>query len=184
MLNPDRVRETVVAEAQLARRMAELQADVAAFLAYNTTQSISYTPATKTFTAANATEIFTATAHGLLADQKARVTNSGGALPAGLVANLDYYLIAVTTNTFQLALTKGGAAVLISTDGTGTHTLNPVPDYIVEDAYGNMANMNFDRTQAANVINSLTQFNNLMTNQAASTGQHLQLLNLLASPLA
>src|SRR5688572_4003369 len=176
MIAFERVKETAQAAAALARRFAELQADTLAFLLYNTAQNIAYTPATKTFTAANATEIFTATAHGLLNGQKARVTNSGGALPAGLSAGVDYFLIGVTANTFQLSLSVGGAAVPITTDGTGTHTLNPVPDYITEEAgTGNLFGLPYDRTQVSNAIGSLS------TISGTITGSHLSNLNLLAS---
>ncbi len=82
-----------------------------------------------TFTAANATEIYTAEAHGLANGQLVRVS-SAGVLPAGLTADTDYYIIAAADNTFQLSLTVGGAAVPITTDGTGVHTCQTVPDFI------------------------------------------------------
>lgn len=46
------------------------------------------------------------------------------ALPAGLAANTVYYLIAVSRDaqTFQLAATPGGAAINVTTTGTGVHT--------------------------------------------------------------
>ncbi len=85
-----------------------------------------------TFTAANATEIFTANAHGLLTgDGPINVSNSGGALPAGLTAATDYWIIRLSANTFQLATTfaralAGTPVVAITTDGTGTQTLADV----------------------------------------------------------
>lgn len=90
--------------------------------------SIALTFTALTFTAANATEIFTATAHGLLTgDGPVQVSNSGGALPAGLTAATDYYVIKIDANTFYLATTRSnayaGTNLLISGDGTGTQTI-------------------------------------------------------------
>ena len=84
-----------------------------------------------TFTAANATEIFTSAAHGLLTgDGPVQLTNSGGALPSGLSAATDYYVIKIDANTFYLATTRSnayaGTNLLIAGDGTGTHTLSAV----------------------------------------------------------
>ncbi len=93
--------------------------------------SIALTFTAFTFTAANATEIFTATAHGLLTgDGPVQLTNSGGALPAGLSLATDYYIIKIDADTFYLATTRSnayaGTNLLISGDGTGTHTLSAV----------------------------------------------------------
>ncbi len=82
----------------------------------------------KVFTAVNATETFTATAHGLqTGDGPVQVSNAGGALPTGLAAATDYWVIKVTANTFKLATSflnaMAGTNLLISTDGTGTQTL-------------------------------------------------------------
>lgn len=83
------------------------------------------------FTAANATEIFTATAHGLLTgDGPINVSNSGGALPTGLTAATDYWIIKIDANTFYLATSLAnaiaGTNLTITTDGTGTQTLSDV----------------------------------------------------------
>ncbi len=83
-----------------------------------------------TFTANAGTDTFTAVAHGLEDGQTVRVTNSGGALPTGLVAGTDYYVYNVTADTFQLSATRtewphrGVAAINITTNGTGTQTLH------------------------------------------------------------
>lgn len=84
--------------------------------------------ADKTFTAANATEIFTAAGHTLqTGDGPFTVSNSGGALPAGLAAATDYWAIKIDANTFYLATSLAnalaGTKVFITTDGTGTQTL-------------------------------------------------------------
>ncbi len=57
-----------------------------------------------------------------------RLTNSGGALPAGLAINTDYYWINVTDSTFKLAATEADAiagtpVINITGTGTGTHTI-------------------------------------------------------------
>jgi len=76
------------------------------------------------FTATHATNLFTCAAHGLQTDDLIHLTTSGADLPAGLAIATDYYIISRTVNTFQMALTPGGAAVAVSDDGTGTHTLH------------------------------------------------------------
>lgn len=65
--------------------------------------------------------LFTAAGHGLSNGTVVMFSNSGGALPAGLDAEQPYYVINATTNDFQVSLTPGGAAVDITSDGTGTH---------------------------------------------------------------
>ncbi len=80
------------------------------------------------FTAANGSDTYTSVAHGLLTgDGPVRVVNSGGALPAGLVAATDYWVIRLTADTFKLATTLAlalaGTPLNITTDGTGTQTL-------------------------------------------------------------
>lgn len=81
------------------------------------------------FTATNATETFTKVAHGLkTGDGPVRVSNAGGALPAGLAAATDYWVIRVDADNFKLATTLAfalaGTNLLITTDGTGTQTLS------------------------------------------------------------
>jgi len=94
-----------------------------------TATTCSYTAlADLTVTAANATETFTAVAHGMTTgDGPYRLTNSGGGLPAGTAVDTNYWIIVLTADTFQLAATKADALalteILITTDGTGTHTL-------------------------------------------------------------
>jgi hypothetical protein len=96
-----------------------------------TTVVLNYVTGTKslsgTFTAANATEIFTKTGHGLSLAQAVQVRNSGGALPTGLSANTDYYVIPIDADTFYLATSSAnalaGTHLSITTDGTGTNTI-------------------------------------------------------------
>ena len=74
------------------------------------------------FTADSATDFITKAAHGLANNSRIRVSNSGGALPTGLTAATDYYIVNATTNTFQVSLTTGGAVIDITTNGTGTNS--------------------------------------------------------------
>lgn len=78
---------------------------------------------------ANASETFTAAAHGMVTgDGPYRLTNSGGGLPSGTSVDTDYWIIKLTADTFQLATSYANAIaeteLLISSDGTGTHTVN------------------------------------------------------------
>lgn len=86
------------------------------------------TPGADTFTADNATNIFTNTAHGYVTGMKCQVSTSG-ALPTGLSGGVDYYVIKIDADTFKLASSlanaQAGTAIDISDDGTGTQTLTP-----------------------------------------------------------
>jgi hypothetical protein len=70
--------------------------------------------------------VVTLTAHGLLTGDRVRFTTDG-ALPTGITAGTDYYVIKVTDNTFNIATTYENAfnGVKVATTGTqsGTHTL-------------------------------------------------------------
>jgi hypothetical protein len=79
------------------------------------------------FTTTHGAETITSSTHGLkTGDGPIRLTNSGGALPAGYAADTDYYVIYVDADTIKLATTRAnayaGTAVAITGDGTGTHT--------------------------------------------------------------
>lgn len=80
------------------------------------------------FTADHTVPALTIAAHGLeTGDGPLELTNSGGALPAGLAAATPYYIIRLDANTFllatSLALAIAGTAVAITGNGTGTQTL-------------------------------------------------------------
>lgn len=72
----------------------------------------------RVFTAANATNVFTSAGHGLANTTQVYVSSTL-TLPTGLNANTIYYVVAAATDTFQLSATSGGAAIDITTDGTG-----------------------------------------------------------------
>jgi len=86
----------------------------------------------KDFTAATS-DVCTSAAHGFINGDRIYVKNSGGALPAGLVATTLYYVVEKDTDTFKLALTSGGTAVDITDAGTGTHTA--YKGYVVDNDY-------------------------------------------------
>ena len=82
-----------------------------------------------TFTANAATDDITLTTHGMAdGDGPFEVSNSGGALPAGLVASTNYWVTNKTdANVFQvassLANALAGTQIDITTNGTGTQTI-------------------------------------------------------------
>lgn len=84
-------------------------------------------------TAADATaNTVTAAGHDLATDDPVQLSNSGGAVYAGLTIPLNYFAIATDANTLQFSLTAGGAAVdITSASGTGTSFVGTVPDEIV-----------------------------------------------------
>lgn len=88
-----------------------------------------------TFTADNTTETLTATAHGLAG--KRVVVAATTTLPAGLMANQIYYVIAPTADTFQLSLSQNGAVVAFTSNGTGTLTATVV-DTVAEFPWANI----------------------------------------------
>jgi len=80
-----------------------------------------------TFTADSATDVITHAAYDIASFSRVRLTNSGGALPTGLSAGVDYWTVAVTATTSRLATSFAnaiaGVTVDFSTNGTGTHTI-------------------------------------------------------------
>jgi hypothetical protein len=88
------------------------------------------TTAGKVFTVASqVSETLTMTGHGQVTGSKGQCTNSGGALPTGISALTDYFIIVVDANTVKLAsslaLAVAGTAIDISGDGTGVQTFTP-----------------------------------------------------------
>src|SRR5574341_766453 len=68
--------------------------------------------------------VVTLTNHGLGVDDAVYFTTTG-ALPTGILANTIYYVIAagLTANNFEIAATRGGAAINTSGTQSGTHSL-------------------------------------------------------------
>jgi hypothetical protein len=75
------------------------------------------------YTANSTTDVLTSTAHPFSDDDEVIVSNSGGAPPSPLVAGTGYFVRDATANTLKLAATLGGAAINLTTNGTGTNSL-------------------------------------------------------------
>ena len=82
------------------------------------------------FTADNTTDTLTASGHTYSDGAVVRLKNSGGALPAGLDEQTDYYVVNASGDTLQLAASEGGSVVSFTDDGTGTHYLDLFPEPI------------------------------------------------------
>lgn len=72
--------------------------------------------------------VVTWTNHGLSANDPVKFTTTG-ALPTGVTAGTTYYVLSasITTNTFQISATPGGAAINTSGSQSGTHTAINAP---------------------------------------------------------
>lgn len=76
-------------------------------------------------------------AHGMTTgDGPFRVANAGGALPTGLTADTNYWIIAATADTYKLATSKANALALTAIDitaaaGGGTHTLQRAQNDVI-----------------------------------------------------
>ena len=73
--------------------------------------------------------------HGLIDGEIVRFTTTT-TLPAGLSLLTDYFLVNKTTNDFEVSLTSGGSTVVITDNGTGTHTATQQDGPIIEDSSG------------------------------------------------
>lgn len=119
---------------------------------------------TKNFTVDAGTDVVTSSAHGKdTGFGPVRLTNSGGALPAGLAGATDYWIIRLTDDTLQFATSKAnalaGTAVDITGAGTGTHsmraTMQTVADQM-EQALDEVLTFPGNRTQPKDV--NVTKF--------------------------
>lgn len=68
----------------------------------------------KNFTLNTTTDVFTCNAHGLVLNDQVTFKALGGSLPAPLTQGTIYYARTITTNTFQVSTTSGGAALNIT----------------------------------------------------------------------
>lgn len=84
----------------------------------------------KEFQAVAATDIVTVPSHGYILNDT--IVFYGGTVPAGLTEGTIYYARDITTDTFKVAATAGGAAI----DLTGAGAADCVVSKIVENAYG------------------------------------------------
>lgn len=111
-------------------------------LAAVTSNTLSVAGANTAGTAAASTDIVTATAHGLAANDTLRFNSVGTA--TGINTSTVYYVSAtnLAANTFSVSLTKGGAVVDITADGTtswnkGTALTKANIDQVAQYAYDN-----------------------------------------------
>ena len=79
-----------------------------------------FTTKTCSYTAVDTTNnLFTISSHGLVNGTPCQVTSTGS-VPGGLAINTIYYVVNQATDTFKLSTTYNGAAIDITTQGTGT----------------------------------------------------------------
>ena len=83
------------------------------------------------FTAVAETDILTVFDRTYTDGDIVRLSNSGGALPAGLAANTDYYVRDVSGQTLKLAATADGAAIDITDAGSGINFLGEIPQKVI-----------------------------------------------------
>tara|TARA_R110002012_G_scaffold75971_1_gene191862 strand:- start:33616 stop:36933 length:3318 start_codon:yes stop_codon:yes gene_type:complete len=81
--------------------------------------------------------LFTDDAHGLINTNIIQLTTTG-TLPTGLSLSTNYYVVNKTTNTFKLALTSGGADILWTDDGSGTHSWHKPTIYTVDGDWASL----------------------------------------------
>lgn len=80
----------------------------------------------QTFTTVFGTDVLTFASEVPPNGSSVRVSNSGGALPAPLAANTTYFIRDKSGVTAKLAATSGGAAINLTDNGTGTHSVKNV----------------------------------------------------------
>ena len=125
-----------------------------------------------TFTVDTATDIITSASHGLVDSNIVHVASTA-TLPTGLSANTVYYVISSTSSTFKLSLTSGGAAIDLTTTGSGTHSVYDefqVPDFrsvLPMGAGTGSLTFNFATTD----INTGTEVITVPSNTTLYTGQ-------------
>ncbi len=76
----------------------------------------------KSFYAAAGTDTFTSPAHGFVDNDVVQVW--GPSLPGGVSKATTYHVITAATDTFQLSLTQGGAAIDVTSSGFGRVALD------------------------------------------------------------
>jgi hypothetical protein len=101
------------------------QVNSSAFILYNTAARGATAVANMTIATADVnttTNFITSTAHGLVNGAELNYNNQGGTSITGLTSGNDYFVVNKTTDTFQLALTSGGAAIDITGTGNNSQT--------------------------------------------------------------
>lgn len=112
----------------------ELLSSSASFTASQTAKESVDNGSTATVTMTIASPgVITHTAHGKSNGQPVVLTTTG-ALPTGFTAGTWYYIVNVTTNTYQLSATVGGSGINTTGSQSGTHTARYSGSY---EVYGN-----------------------------------------------
>jgi microcystin-dependent protein len=126
-----------------------------------------------TFTVTIATPgVFTLNSHNMVTGSQVYLTTTG-ALPTGLTANTNYFIVNTGTNTFNLATTFANAIattpVVIATSGTqsGTHTLFHAPYGVASATTFNLPN--FTGRTPVGIDTTQTEFNALGETGGAKT---------------
>jgi hypothetical protein len=79
--------------------------------------------------------VVTKASHGFAANDPVVFSNSGGGLPAEIVAGTTYFVKTVLdANTFTISATAGGAAINTTSAGTGTHSVTHIYSSLSSDA--------------------------------------------------
>lgn len=80
-----------------------------------------YFPSSTTYTVNTGTEELNVTAHPFLIGTRLQVESTGDSLPSPLLtAPASYYIVAKTTNAFQISATRNGGVINLTTTGVGT----------------------------------------------------------------
>ncbi len=137
-------------------RMADIESFPGAVKVRPATTTLFHAAYTSTFTADAGTDIMTSSATVPITGIAVTVSNSGGALPTGLSASTNYFIINVSSTTFKLATTLAnafaGTAIDITGAGSGTNTIvtvNPgTITYILKDIRDNSSVKYFQDSNA------------------------------------
>ncbi|MGQ0446148.1 MAG: phage tail protein [Beijerinckiaceae bacterium] len=126
--------------------------------------------------------VITWTAHGLSNGQAVRFTTTG-ALPTGLAAATVYFVLAATTNTFQVSATPGGAAINTSGSQSGVHTAATVGSSYQAYCKASFLGLSpvLSNQEAANSI--LARWLNLTNSAAVWSGGKLKFIPYGDSPV-
>lgn len=99
------------------------------------------------------------------------IVESTGTLPSGLSETVIYYVVNVSTDFLQLSLTNGGAAVSISSNGTGFFTITKVAEtelaVTIEDFAEFVMNWSDNIKTAKEVVLPLIEKNARTTNPSS-----------------
>jgi len=102
------------------------------------------------FTASESTDVLTFIDYTPTNGDSFRLTNSGGQLPGGLLEKRTYYVVNASGSTCKLSLTSGGAAIDLTTDGTGLNYLGEAPQAAMQAMRKHIAKEWADREGSAN----------------------------------